>query len=184
MPPKPKITREQILHGALSLVRERGAAFLTAKSLAERLSCSTQPIFWHFENMDALKEAVFKEALAVFGKALRKKIPCESPYLAVGLNYIRFSMEERALFRMLFMSDFGKTDVVGARVEMDYILGVIEESKHITGENAQTIYREMWLFSHGIAAMMATGTAAFTEEEVRTMLSDVCRGLIGNLENK
>ena len=184
MPPKPKITREQILQEALSLVRERGAAFLTAKSLAERLSCSTQPIFWHFENMDALKEAVFKEALAVFGKALRKKIPCESRYLAVGLNYIRFSMEERALFRMLFMSDFGKTDVVGARVEMDYILGVIEESKHITGENAQTIYREMWLFSHGIAAMMATGTAAFTEEEVRTMLSDVCRGLIGNLENK
>ena len=58
MPPKPKITREQILRGALSLVRERGAAFLTAKSLAERLSCSTQPIFWHFENMDALKEAV------------------------------------------------------------------------------------------------------------------------------
>lgn len=184
MPPKPKITREEIVRGALAFVRRRGMAALTAKSLAAALHCSTQPIFWHFETMDALKRAIYAEALRIFGEALRRREEDCSPYMAIGLNYIRFATEERELFRLLFMSDFAKTDVVGEQVEMDYILGVIEESEHLAGQDAETVYRDMWLFSHGIAAMMATGTAHFTEEEVRAMLSDVCRGLICNLENK
>ena len=67
---------------------------------------------------------------------------------------------------------------------MEYVLQVIEETEHITGENARVIYRDMWLFSHGIAAMIAAGTAEFSEEEVRGMLSEVCRALIASLENK
>ena len=73
MPPLPKITKEKIIQGALALVRKKGAAALTAKSLAAKLGCSTQPVFWHFENMEALKKAVFGEALAVFGKFLRQE---------------------------------------------------------------------------------------------------------------
>lgn len=184
MPPVPKITKEKIIQGALALVRKRGAAALTAKSLAAKLGCSTQPVFWHFENMEALKKAVFGEALAVFGKFLRQERECPSPYMAIGLNYVLFAKEEKELFKLLFMSDFGKTDLVNASVEMDYILQVIEKSENVTGEIAKTIYRDMWVFSHGIAAMSATGTAEFSEEEVRAMLGDVCRGLIGHLKEK
>ena len=184
MPPKPKITREQILQGALALVREGGVGALTAKALAAKLSCSTQPIFWHYANMDALKTELLHEAQRIFGEHLRRKSEEASPYLAAGMNYISFAVEERELFRLLFMSDFSQTDVVGSRLEMEYMLRVIEESERIRGEKAQIIYRDMWLFSHGIAAMLATGTAKFTENEVRTMLSDVCRGLIGELNRK
>lgn len=184
MAPKPKVTREQIVSAALSVVRERGVAALTAKSLAEALSCSTQPIFWQFESMDALKREVFSAALDIFGQALRREVDCKSRYLALGLNYIRFATEERELFRLLFMSDFGKTDLIGANVEMEYVLCVIEEAEHITGENAKVIYRDMWLFSHGIASMMTAGTARFSEEEVQEMLSGVCRALIASIENK
>ena len=45
MPPKPKITKQQILEKALAIVREKGLAALTAKALAETLGCSTQPVF-------------------------------------------------------------------------------------------------------------------------------------------
>ena len=165
MPPKAKVSKERILQAAMALVRKKGSGALTAKALAATLSCSTQPIFWHYGNMEALKKDV-------------------SPYMSVGLNYIRFASEEKELFCMLFMSDFGQTDLFGARVEMEYILGVIEESGDIRGENAQTIYRDMWLFSHGIAAMTATGTANFSDEEIKTMLGDVYRGLVKNLESK
>ena len=184
MPPKTKVRKEDILKAALALIRERGAERLTAKVLAEALSCSTQPVFWHFESMEDLKKQVYAEALKIFGAALRRGEEGVSPYMAIGLNYIRFAAEEKGLFRMLFMSDVAHTDVVGAHVEMDYIVGVIEESEHIGGEDAQTVYRDMWLFSHGIAAMTATGTASFSEEEVKKMLKDVCRGLIGNLRSK
>lgn len=184
MPPKPKVTKEQILQCALTLVRKKGVGALTAKRLATELSCSTQPIFWHYESMESLKQDIFDAALAIFGEHLRRHDPKHSPYLTIGLNYIRFATEERELFRLLFMSDFGHTDVIDARVEMDYILGIIEESEDVRQETAQIIYRDMWLFSHGIAAMMATGTANFNEEEVQDMLSDVYRGLLTNLRNK
>ena len=82
------------------------------------------------------------------------------------------------------MSDFGHIDVIDARVEMDFILGVIEDSEDIPEELSQIVYQDMWLFSHGIAAMMATGTASFTEAETETMLSDVYRGLLANLKTK
>ena len=51
MPPKPKVTKQQILEGAVALVREKGAGALTAKALAARLGCSTQPIFWQYAGM-------------------------------------------------------------------------------------------------------------------------------------
>lgn len=184
MPPRAKVTRKQIVDGALSVVRKKGAGALTAKALSEELSCSTQPVFWQFESMEELKKEVYAAALAVFGAYLRRQDAARSAYLAIGMNYIRFATEERELFRLLFMSDFGQTDVVAARVEMEYILGVIGESGAVSDENAQTVYRDMWLFSHGIAAMMATGTANFTDAEAEKMLSDVYRGLVQNLEGK
>ena len=184
MPPKTKVCKEQILQCGLMLVRKKGLGALTAKQLAEKLSCSTQPIFWHYESMDALKKDIFNATLTIFGKYLRRDDPKHSPYLAIGLNYIRFAAEERELFRLLFMSDFGHIDVIDARVEMDFILGVIEDSEDIPEELSQIVYQDMWLFSHGIAAMMATGTASFTEAETETMLSDVYRGLLANLKTK
>ena len=59
MPPRPKVTREQIVNGALALVRRGGEAALTAKALAAELSCSTRPIFWHFSTMEELRGAVY-----------------------------------------------------------------------------------------------------------------------------
>ena len=184
MPPRAKVTREQIVDGALSVVRKRGAGALTAKALSEELSCSTQPVFWQFESMEELKKEVYAAALAVFGAYLRRQDAARSAYLAIGMNYIRFPTEERELFRLLSMSVSGQREDGAARVEMEYILGDMGESGAVSDENAQTVYRDMWLFSHGIAAMMATGTANFTEAEAEKMLSDVYRGLVQNLEGK
>ena len=182
MPPKPKISKEMILTTVLNITRETGFEAVNARSIAGKLQCSTRPIFTCYENMEELKKEVFAAALKIFGQALRREVVCESRYLALGLNYIRFAAEERELFRLLFMSDFGKTDLIGANVEMEYVLRVIEETEHITGDNARIIYRDMWLFSHGIAAMIAAGTAEFSEDELRGMLSGVCRALISSLE--
>ena len=181
MPPKARIGKEKILDAAIELTRERGAEAITAKAVAEKAGCSTQPVFWYYENMDALKKEVFDRGLAFFGERLRaQRTDCESPYLGVGLNYIEFAAEEKGIFRMLFMSDFGGTDLVRADLEKDYILSIIEFSDGVTGAAAEDIYKEMWLFSHGIAAMTVTGTAKFSDAEIRRMLSRVYRGLLGS----
>ncbi len=180
MPPKLKITKEQVVDAAVRIVREHGCAGLTAKSLAAELHCSTQPIFWQFEGMDAVRSAVTQRALEKFDEYLHTKLENISAYKSIGINYIRFAAEEREFFRLLFMSEHADRDILKSHTEMPYVLKVLEEEENITGARAQDIYEEMWLFSHGVATMIATGTAKFTRERIEEMLTAVYRGLINS----
>ena len=58
MPPKVKITKEDIIKTAIELVRREGTGALNARAIAAALSCSTQPIFSNFETMDELQKAM------------------------------------------------------------------------------------------------------------------------------
>ena len=62
MPPKVKVTREQIVQAALALVRESGAQALNARAVANRLGCSTQPVFSNYATMEELKLDVLRAA--------------------------------------------------------------------------------------------------------------------------
>lgn len=181
MPPKAKITKEEILSKAVALVREEGVGALTAKSLAAKLGCSTQPIFWHYSGMDEIRSQVCEQALRLFDRFIRSGGENVSPYKAIGLNYIRFAEEEKELFKLLFMSENERGNILSEHAEIPYILNVLKETENIGGDAARAVYEEMWLFSHGIATMIATGTARFSREKIDKMLSDVYRGLVKNL---
>ena len=68
MPRKESITLEQINQAAFELVRESGFAELTARKLAAKAGCSTQPIFRVYKNMDELKQVVYEKAIETYGK--------------------------------------------------------------------------------------------------------------------
>lgn len=184
MPPKAKITKTDIVRNALTPIRRKGIRALTAKALAAEMRCSTQPIFWHYAGMDNLKADVHKEALALFDSRLKTRYEGISDYKSIGINYIRFATEEKECFKWLFMSgEFRTEGVLSEHSEAPYVLDVLETTEHLTGEEARSVFEEMWMFVHGIATMIATNTAGFSDEKIRTMLSDVYRGLIKNLSD-
>ena len=45
MPPKVRITKEEIINKAVDIVRRDGAQAINARNVAAELECSTQPIF-------------------------------------------------------------------------------------------------------------------------------------------
>ena len=49
MPPKVKITKEDIANAALEIVRENGVSALNARAVALKLNSSTQPIFSNYD---------------------------------------------------------------------------------------------------------------------------------------
>ena len=53
MPPKAKVTREDILSACVEIIRESGFDAVNARALASRLGCSTQPIFSNYASMEA-----------------------------------------------------------------------------------------------------------------------------------
>ena len=62
MPPKTRIPRERVEEAAFEIAREKGMSAITATGVAERLRCSTQPVYWWFGTMDSLKAAVRRRA--------------------------------------------------------------------------------------------------------------------------
>ena len=179
MPPKVKITKEEIIKTAVELVRKEGESGVNARSIAASLGCSTQPIFSNFKSMEELDEAVITAAYDKYLELL--KIEVESgkypQYKAFGMSYIRFAKEEKELFKMLFMRDRKGEDLSPAE-DFKASVEVIMNANGVTYEKAELIHLEMWTFVHGIATMMATSFLPLEWELVSDMVSDAYHGIM------
>ena len=65
MPPKVKISKENIIAAAINLIRSEGTEAVNARTLAASLNCSTQPIFSNFATMEELQKEVLIAALPI-----------------------------------------------------------------------------------------------------------------------
>ena len=175
MPPRIKYTKEQIVDAGVELVREGGIAALNARALAGRLGCSTQPIFREFSGMEEVKAAVIKQAEQIYNGYIQRSASKPGPnYKATGLAYIDFAREEGALFQLLFMRD-RRGEVIPPRMtddNMEYIMQTISTATGLTGDQAYDFHLHMWIYAHGLASMVATHFADFTEEEAGRLLGD------------
>ena len=52
MPAIKKVSREDIIDAAVEVLREGGFSAVNARSVAQKLGCSTQPIYFSFQNFD------------------------------------------------------------------------------------------------------------------------------------
>ena len=107
MPPKVRITKEQLISAGLDIVRIGGPEALNARAVAARLGCSSQPAFSNYAAMEDLQRDVLAAAEGLFRESLaramdRADIP---PYKAMGMGYIAFARREPALYRWLFIRD-------------------------------------------------------------------------------
>ena len=178
MPPKVKVTKEDIVREALELVRERGADALNARELAGRLQCSTQPIFSNFESMEDLQRAVMDAAFEKYFAFLQEDVDSGQypAFKAFGMGYIRFAKEERELFKMLFMCDRDGTPPVRT-VDAEIAVDMIMHANEISREVAELMHLESWVFVHGIATMLATSFFSPPWGLISDMLTDIYQGL-------
>ena len=180
MPPKIKVTKKEIINAAVDIVRNNGSEAVNARSIAQRLECSTQPIFSNYATMESLRADVAKKAYDIY-LAYREKEAANGkypPYKTSGMAYIRFAREEKELFRLLFMS--GAKEMTGCpQSDEDWkqIVKMVADNTSVSREKAERFHLEMWMFVHGVASMCATGNIDLDDETVSSMLSDVYLGL-------
>ena len=106
MPPKAKITKDMIVDAAFEIVRNEGVENINARTVSEKLNCSTQPVMYHFATIEALKKTVYAKADRYHSEyLLHIHNPQKGVMSGIGLNYIRFAIEEPHLFRFLFQSN-------------------------------------------------------------------------------
>ena len=176
MPPKVKVTKEDIINATVDIVRNSGAQAINARTIASVLNCSTQPVFSNFATMDELRLAVVEKADMLCQEYMQREVESgEFPaYKANGMAYIRFAKEENELFKLLYMRDRSSEMIPEATEQTDKMESIVHKNTGLSGMNAKLYHLVMWAYVHGIATMFATG---FDWELVSKMLTDSYQGL-------
>ena len=183
MPPKCKFTKEEIIQTAFEMVRTDGLSELTARALGGRLGSSPKPIFSIFTSMEEVQEEVTQAAKRLYAEYLERGLKETPAFRGVGTQYILFAIREPKLFQILFMKEQG--EILDVRhvlpvIDDNYekILSSLMEGYQLEEAVAERIYRHLWIYSHGIAALCATKMCQFTKEEIEQMMAEIFRGLL------
>ena len=173
MPPKVKITKEDIVNAAVDIVRESGVGAINARAIASALHCSTQPVFSNFVTMDELRLAVVERADALCRKYMQQEAERGTypVYKATGMAYIRFAKEEQELFKLLYMRDRSGEAIAQSSELSGQMESVVHDNTELSGDAAKLFHLEMWAYVHGIATMFATGFLNLDWENAHGFLS-------------
>ena len=179
MPPKIKITKEEIISAAVDIVRKNGAQGVNARDVASALGCSTQPVFSNFAAMEELRLAVVEKADLLCQAYMQREVESGKypAYKANGMAYIRFAKEEKELFKLLYMCDRSGEPIPEGSELTDKMETIVQSNTGLDGEKAKLFHLEMWAYVHGIATMFATGFLDLDWELVSRMLTDSYQGL-------
>ena len=182
MPPRAKITKDMIVDAAFEVARKTGAQNINARTVSNELNCSTQPVMYHFETIETLKRAAYKKADEYHTEYLMNiRETQEDALLGIGLNYIRFAVEEPNLFRFLFQSGFAAQHSLLEMInseELMPVLSVMQKAMDINIEQTKEVFVTLALFVHGYASIIANNSLEYDETLITIHLKKVYTGAI------
>lgn len=174
--PRARITREMVVDAAFEVARRLGAEQVNARTVSEKLGCSTQPVMYHFATIEDLKRAVYAQADRYHSDYLMRT---EDIPLGIGLNYIRFAIEETHLFRFLFQSGFAVEHSLPEMIDSEELKPVLAAMQGALGMSAgqtKQIFLTVALFTHGYASIIANNGLEYDEAAAAKHLEQVWRG--------
>ena len=178
MPPKIKVTKEEIVRICVDIVRQDGPQAINARNVAAALNCSTQPVFSNFATMEELHQATLEAAHRIYLAFLQRESESGQypTYKAYGMAYIRFAKEEKELFKLLFMCDRDGKDLTPTN-DFTTSIEMMMEANGLSRDRAELMHLEMWSCVHGIGTMLATSFLNLDWELVSLMLTDIYQGI-------
>lgn len=183
MPSNPKIPKETILRHALEMLIQDGYASINIKSLAKRIGCSTQPISWHFGNMENFRNALTKYALDYANKQMLSASEGISAFSNVGTGYIDMAVDEPNLFRYLYMSGesgyhAGGFEILTTADANAAMIKQIAKQFGISADKVNDFFRNTIIYTHGLACFVVSGLINATKEELYAMVRQGANGFM------
>ena len=172
---KETITKGEILNAAFEMTREKGFSQVSARTLAAKVGCSTQPIFRVYKNMDELGSELYDKAVTYFSDYYANAPKTsETPFANMGIAYIRFAQEEQQLFKLLFMTEdrHGKSLYDLLNGTNGSVVKEINNAKFYGCKDPSGMFMRMWIFIHGAACMSLTDDYDLQEEDTVKLLEE------------
>lgn len=175
----PKNTKEDIVNAAFEIVKEKGIEGLNARDVAQKLKCSIQPIFYQFATMEDLKQAVLDKTYNIYKEYMLSGENSDKAYKSLGNYYVKFARDYPECFKILFMqkSEMNSNNYVQVDHLGDKIIEIGQKFTGLSFEEQREFHLRVWIFTHGIATLIVTGTLKLTDEEIDKLLETTVRQL-------
>lgn len=102
MPAAKRFSKDEIIDAAVEVLRDGGFSSVNARSVAKKLGCSTQPIYFSFANMDELKAALTERAVLMHTRRVRDSLRAhegnDSRYSSYGMGFVKFAGRGKSSF--------------------------------------------------------------------------------------
>lgn len=181
MPPKEKVSKACVQNTAFAMTREYGFREVTARKLAERLGCSTQPIFRAYENMDELREDLFYMSMHFFIEEMLKTKGKTPAYLGLALSYIELANSEKNLFELIAsVDDFG-TQTIDEFIktsEGELIYKKVIGNAELPDKKKKELFMMFWMFVHGMASLTAGNRLSLNDREIKSLITKTYEGFV------
>ena len=182
MPPKPKIKKDMVIDAAFEIARKTGAENINARTVSEKLNCSTQPVMYHFSTIEELKRAAYAKSNLYHTEYLMNiKGDQEKVMLEIGLNYIRFATEEPHLIRFLLQSGYAPENNLLEMIDSEDLMPVLsamQKAMNMSLVQTKEVFVTLALFAHGYASIIANNSWEYDEELIKPHLKRVYKGAI------
>ena len=175
MPPIPKISKDMIINSSLEIIKAEGIENLNVRNIANSLNCSTQPIMYHYKNMDILKDELYTKVDQYHSEYLMNKSD-NNPLLSIGLQYIKFAKEEPNLFKFLFQSDkfsnFNLEYLINNNENgLQDIFNIIQKETNLNIKEIKEMFTILFIIAHGIASLLANNSITYDEKYFKKVLA-------------
>ena len=174
--------RSALLDAALQVLTEKGLAGLTLRGVARRTGVSEAAPYHHFASKAALVEALVVETLQQLAQALQEAAQATAGtpldrLVAVGEAYVRFALEHRAGFQILYRpelrqlshpipatddmvhSPIDRAGMAAYQVLLDAIVACQQAGVVVTGDPLP-LALTAWATVHGLAQLLLDGVVA------------------------
>ena len=97
----------------------------------------------------------------------------------IGLNYIRFAVDEPNLFRFLFQSGYAEGNSLLEMINSEGLLPVLsamQQGMNLDSDQTKEVFITLAMFVHGYASIIANNPPVFDEELIAKHLERVYTG--------
>lgn len=178
-----------ILDAARSLLEAEGPEGMTMRRVAGRLGIGAMTLYTYVEGQDGLRRELVRQGFEALSHgcenaceqaaAENKTLP--HPWWPGARHYVRFAMEQPALFRLMFDTSLrdGDEELLrgGFQPLLDRVRDALAQHEELDGETlsreARRVAGRYWIGIHGLAMLATTGRLRVLEGSVDDLLLDL-----------
>ncbi|ALS37994.1 AcrR family transcriptional regulator [Enterococcus rotai] len=167
--------KQHILVAAEDLLIEKGFSAITARSVAEYMGISTQPIYLEFKNMEELKLTLLKTVYEGLERDFFSTVRTSNTLANFGVNQIEFAKAKSKLYIALFVEQHSYGKELHQLSFNSFKKTIQSEVKYtnVSQEQLENIHLKLWIVASGMATLSISGILNKTEEQLIDVFTSI-----------